>query len=83
MDIFFLAVVIIAALMLPRSRALVLTLGVWALCVAFVGWGPAHNSEVHTTSAGFWVPWTVVLAIGIGIVFGIDLVRRRRRAVRA
>ena len=83
MDIVFLAVVIIAALLLPRSRALVVTPAVWALCVAFVGWGPAHNSEVHTASTGFWVPWIVVLAIGVAVVYGIDLVRRRRRAARA
>lgn len=83
MDIVFLAIVIIAALLLPRSRALVLTPAAWALCVAFVGWGPAHNSDVHTTSMGFWVPWIVVLAIGVAIVYGIDLVRHRRRAAKA
>ncbi|NYG07900.1 hypothetical protein BJ986_002387 [Phycicoccus badiiscoriae] len=83
MDIVFLSIVIIAALLLPRSRALVVAPAAWAICVAFVGWGPANNSDVHTTSLGFWVPWAIVLGIGLGLVLGIDAVRRRRRATRA
>ncbi|QGN58509.1 hypothetical protein [Nostocoides sp. HKS02] len=83
MDIVFLAVVVIAALLLPRSRALLVTPAAWALCVALVGWGPANNPDVHTTSLGFWVPWAVVLVIGLALVVGIDLVRRRRRLARA
>jgi hypothetical protein len=78
MDIVFLAVTIAAALLLPRPRALVATGLAWAGCVALVGWGPAHNDNVHTNSVGFWVPWTVVLALALAIVFGIDFARRRR-----
>lgn len=82
MDIVFLAAVVIAALLLPRARALLVTPAAWAICVAMVGWGPAHNDSVHTRSAGFWVPWTIALAIGVALVFGIHFVRARRRAVK-
>lgn len=80
MDIVFLAAAVIAALLLPRSRALVATVAAWAICLAMVGWGPAHNSNVHTRSAGFWVPWSIVLLIGMALVFGITHVRARRSA---
>jgi hypothetical protein len=80
MDIVFLALTLIAALLLPRSRAWLVTVAVWAVCLAFVGWGPAWNSEVHTDSIGFWAPWLVVLVIGLGLVAVVDAVRRRRAA---
>jgi hypothetical protein len=80
MDIVFLAAAVIAALLLPRSRALTATVAAWAICLAMVGWGPAHNSSVHTRSAGFWVPWAVVLVIGIALVYGITFAKQRRAA---
>ena len=83
MDIVFLAITVIAALLLPRSRALLVTPAVWAVCLAMVGWGPAHNSDVHTRKAGFWVPWTIALLIGLGLVFAISYFRERRRTARA
>jgi hypothetical protein len=79
-DIVFLAVALIAALLLPRSRALLVTVAAWAVCLAFVGWGPAGNSEVHTDSIGFWGPWLVVLLIGLGLVLLVDVLKRRRSA---
>lgn len=82
MDIVFLAVTLIAALLLPRSRAWLATVAAWAVCLAVVGWGPAWNSDVHTNSIGFWGPWLVVLVIGLGLVALVDVLRRRRRAVR-
>lgn len=80
MDIVYLALALVAALLLPRPRALLATVVAWALCLSFVGWGPAHNSSVHTTSAGFWVPWTIVGAIGIGLVLLVRFIRDRRSA---
>lgn len=80
MDIVFLAVAVIAALLLARQRALVVTVCAWALCVAMVGWGPAKNSNVHTQSVGFWVPWIIVLVIGLALVYGIGLLKQRRAA---
>lgn len=78
MDIVFLAITIAAALLLPRAKALVATIGIWAACVVMVGWGPAGNSEIDTTSAGFWVPWTVVGLIGVAVAAGIATYRQRR-----
>lgn len=83
MDIVFLALVVIAALLLPRNRALVVTPVVWAVSCAFVAWGPAHNDQVHTDSIGFWGPWSIALAVGLGVVLLIDAVRRRRQRSRA
>jgi len=80
MDIVFLAVTVIAALLLPRSRALLVTVAAWAICLAMVGWGPAHNSAVHTREAGFWVPWTIVLVIGVALVHAIHFFKQRRAA---
>jgi len=80
MDIVFLAAAVIAALLLPRSRALLVTVAAWAICLAMVGWGPAHNANVHTRQAGFWAPWLVVLVIGTGLVYGIDFYKQRRAA---
>jgi hypothetical protein len=35
---------------------------------------------VHTSTLGFWVPWAVVLVIGVALVLGVSLVRERRAA---
>jgi hypothetical protein len=83
MDIVFLVLALIGALLLPRPRALAAAVGAWAVCLAFVGWGPAHNSGVHTGSAGFWAPWAIVLVLGLGLVSLTDLLRRRRATKRA
>lgn len=80
MDIVFLALVLIAALLLPRPRALLAAVVAWALCLGFVGWGPAHNSDVHTDSAGFWVPWIIVGVLAVGLVFLVSYLRTRRSA---
>lgn len=80
MDIVFLALAVASGLLLARPQALVATVVAWAACLALVGWGPAGNSDVHTTSLGFWVPWVVVGLIGIGISAGIATYRQRRRS---
>ncbi|HEX4732834.1 MAG TPA: hypothetical protein VH247_00355 [Thermoleophilaceae bacterium] len=78
MDIPVIAIAIIAALLMTRQRALVVVPLVWAVALALVAWGPAHNSDVHTDSAGFWLPWFIVLALSCGIVLGITALRTRR-----
>jgi membrane protein DedA with SNARE-associated domain len=78
MDIPVIAIAIIAGLLLPRERALIVAAIAWAIGLVMVGWGPANNSDVHTGSAGFWVPWLVVLVICVGLVFVIGAVRERR-----
>jgi hypothetical protein len=45
-----------------------------------VGWGPAGNADVHTDSAGFWVPWSIALVIGLGLASLMSYLRQRRRA---
>jgi hypothetical protein len=79
MDIVVLALALIAALLLERSRALAVAVVVWAVGLLMVAIGPAHNDDVHVGSAGFWVPWAIVLALAIGLVYGVDAVRRRRQ----
>jgi len=54
------------------------TAGVWGICVAMVGWGPAGNAQVHTRSLGFWLPWIIVLALGLAAVHGIAWGKQRR-----
>jgi predicted membrane protein len=78
MDIPVLAVAIISSLLLTRQRALTIVPIVWAIGLAMVAWGPAHNSNVHLDSLGFWGPWTILLAICCGIVFGVTALRERR-----
>jgi hypothetical protein len=78
MDIPVIAIAIIAGLLLPRERALVVAAIAWAIGLVMVGWGPANNSSVHTGSAGFWAPWVVVLAICCGLVLVINALRERR-----
>lgn len=78
MDIPVIAVAIISAFLLTRQRALIVVPVVWAVALVLVAWGPAHNSDVHTDSAGFWAPWFVVLALSCGIVVAITALRERR-----
>lgn len=78
MDIPVIAIAIITGLLLPRERALIVAAIAWAIGLVMVGWGPAHNSSVHTGSAGFWAPWVVVLAICCALVLVITAVRQRR-----
>jgi hypothetical protein len=79
MDIPFLILTIAVGLLLPRCRALMATVALWITAVVTVGWGPAKSDGVHTDSFGFWVPWVVVLAIGIGLVMLTAYMRQRRR----
>jgi membrane protein DedA with SNARE-associated domain len=79
MDIPFLVLALAAGLLLPRSRALLAAAALWAIAVAFVGWGPAHNSDVHTGSLGFWGPWLIVGVIGLGLAAAASTLRARRR----
>jgi hypothetical protein len=83
MDIVYLAAAIVAGLTLPRQRALVVAVGAWAFCVAFVGWGPAKSDGVHVATAGFWVPWAVVLGLGLLIAAGVATLRARRSTARS
>ena len=78
MDIVVIAASIISGLTLARNRALVVTWVVWAISLAMVAWGPAHNSNVHLDSIGFWGPWTILLILVTGIVFGCTALRARR-----
>jgi hypothetical protein len=82
MDIPFLIAAIMLGLLLPRPRGLVGLAIAWSLCIALVGWGPLGNSNVHTDSVGFWLPWLVVGALGTGLVLvgGRFRARRIRRA---
>ncbi len=77
MDIIVLAITLIAALLLSRSKALVVAGVAWLAGLSMVAWGPAHNADVHLSSAGFWVPWFVVLGLCLVVVWGVDRFRRR------
>ena len=79
MDIPFIVLTVVAALFLPRPTALLATVGLWAVAVAMVGWGPAHSDGVTTASVGFWVPGGVALVIGLAVAFGVSTLRSRRR----
>jgi hypothetical protein len=81
MDIPVVAVAIIASLLLTRQRALIVVPIVWAIALAMVAWGPAHNSNVHLDSAGFWGPWCILLLLCCGIVVGVTALRARRDGV--
>jgi hypothetical protein len=83
MDIPFLILTIAAGLLLPRTRALIAVTVLWAVAVGMVGWGPAKNDGVRTGSLGFWTPWVVVLAIGLGLTALMAFLRQRRRAQRS
>lgn len=78
MILVFVVLAVAAALFLPRPRVLIAVGLAWAACVVFVGWGPAHSSGVHTASAGFWVPWVILGAIGSLLALGISWLRARR-----
>lgn len=82
MDIPFLILTIGVGLLLPRRQALAATVGLWVIAVAMVGWGPAKSKGVHTGSLGAWVPWAIVLVIGLGLVTLITYLRDRRQAAR-
>jgi hypothetical protein len=79
MDIVYLVLALAAGLLLPRPRAVLATAVAWAVCVAFVGWGPAHNSDVHTDSLGFWGPWLIAGIVGLALAAGVSTLRARRR----
>jgi hypothetical protein len=79
MDAPFIVLTIVAALFLPRPRALLATVALWAVAVAMVGWGPAHSDNVPTASLEFWLPWSIALLVGLAIAFGITALRNRRR----
>lgn len=78
MDLVVVAAAIISGLLLTRSRALVITAVVWLASLSMVAWGPAHNSNVHLDSIGFWGPWCVLLVLVTGIVLGCTALRARR-----
>jgi predicted membrane protein len=82
MDIPVVAVALITGLLLSPRRALAITAVAWVAALVMVGWGPAHNSNVHLRSVGFWGPWLILLALCTGLVFGIDAIQRRRAAKR-
>ena len=77
MDIVVLAIALIAALSLPRTWALVVAAAGWVFGLSMVAWGPAHNSNVHLDSAGYWAPWSILLVVCVGLVFGIQALKRR------
>ena len=79
MDIPFIVLTIVAALFLPRPKALLATVALWAVAVAMVGWGPAHSDNVPTASLEFWLPWSVALLVGLAVALGITALRNRRR----
>ena len=57
---------------------------VWAIALAMVAWGSAHSAGVDVGSAGFWVPWAIVLLIARALAYGLHALRSRllRRAGR-
>jgi hypothetical protein len=79
MPIIYFAGTLVAALLARRTIAYIASGALWVVCVAMVGWGPATNSSVDTASIGFWGPWTIVLALGLGLVTVVSVVRRYRR----
>lgn len=81
MDIVYLVLALAAGLLLARNRAVLATTVFWAISVAFVGWGPAHNSNVHTNSIGFWGPWLIVGVIGLALTAITSTLRARRHKV--
>ena len=78
MDIVVIAAAIASGLLLSRTRALVVTAVVWVLALSMVAWGPAHNSNVHLDSIGFWGPWCILAVLVTGIVYGCSALRARR-----
>lgn len=78
MDLVVVAAAIAAGLLLSRKRALIVTVVVWVISMSMVAWGPAHNSNVHLHSIGFWAPWSILALLVIGIVFGCSALRAHR-----
>jgi hypothetical protein len=78
MDIVVIAIALIAALLATRERALAIAAVAWVAGVLMVAVGPAHNSDVHTGSAGFWGPWLIVGALCVAVVYGVSALRGRR-----
>ena len=78
MDLVFLLLAVGAGLLLSTSRALMAVTVLWAICVAMVGWGPAHSDGVHTDSLGFWIPWSIALAVGLAVASLVSYLRMRR-----
>ena len=78
MDIPFIILAVAAGLLLPRPRALLAVVALWAIAVAMVGWGPAHSDGVHTNSLGFWGPWLIALVIALGLTTLMTILRARR-----
>lgn len=83
MDIVVVAITLIASFALSRPRALPVAVLAWVFGLCMVAFGPAHNSNVHLGSAGFWAPWSVLLLICVGIVFGLEALKRRWARPRA
>ena len=83
MDIVFLVLALAVGLLLPMRPAVLTTAGLWAVAVAMVAWGPAHNTNVHTGSVGFWAPWLICGLIGEGITAAVCYLRARRLTRRA
>jgi hypothetical protein len=77
MDIVVVAITIIGALLVPRTKAVALAAVAWIFGLSMVAWGPAHNSNVHLDSIGFWGPWLILLGICMALVFGIQALKRR------
>jgi hypothetical protein len=67
---------LIAALLASRGPALAMAAVVWLAGVLMVAVGPAHNDDVRVGSAGFWVPWAIVLVLCAAIVYGVSTLRR-------
>src|SRR6476659_2762977 len=57
MPIIFLAGTLIAALLVRRNVAYLISAALWCVTVAMVGWGPATNDSIDTRSIVFWGPW--------------------------
>jgi hypothetical protein len=78
-DIVVLVLALIIGLFVLRlAWALGAVVVVWVVAVWMTGWGPAHSSGVTPGSAGFLVPWLVVLIIALALMYGAHWLRTRR-----
>jgi hypothetical protein len=74
-------IVVLVAALIIGSFACRLTLAwaavvmAWAIGVVTVIWGPAYNPKIHPYSAGFWVPWLVVLLLACVLAYGAHAFR--------
>jgi pimeloyl-ACP methyl ester carboxylesterase len=73
---------VVGYVVLRIALALGIVVVLWAIALVLVGWGPAHSSQTHTGSAGFWIPWLFVLALACALAFGAHAFRRRLRTAR-